>query len=84
MTLCGHVNPDFTMCNRKLLYYNSTRCKKHFKDIEGSSKTGQRQMKLLLQIRGINTRLSLSSIPLLPVSVEQMTKCEKMIRTKRK
>lgn len=51
---CAHINADLSMCQSRKLYASSICCKKHFADIECSTKASKLQDKRLDQIRKIN------------------------------
>lgn len=50
---CGHIYADLTMCQSIFLYASSMCCKKHFTDIECSTKSSDLQNKRLNKIRKI-------------------------------
>jgi len=50
---CAHINQDLSMCQSRALYAHSCNCKKHFADINCSTKASNVQMKRLKEIRKI-------------------------------
>lgn len=48
---CTHLNADLSMCQSRRLYSSSICCKKHFADIDGSTKASKVQMKRLGRLR---------------------------------
>jgi len=50
---CAHINANLSMCQNRKLYAMSCNCKKHFADIECSTKASDLQMKRLVEIRKI-------------------------------